>query len=46
LHKTGRSVVSFDSSGTCFAVASATNVIKLYDIRSFDKVIVVMDEAA
>jgi COMPASS component SWD2 len=37
LHKTGRSVVSFDSSGTCFAVASATNVIKLYDIRSFDK---------
>ena len=46
LHKTGRSVVSFDPTGTCFAVASATNTIKLYDIRSFDKVRVLVNEAS
>jgi len=37
LRRRGRSCVSFDPQGLIFAVATAVNVIKLYDLRSYDK---------
>lgn len=37
IRKTGRLAVAFDPEGIVFAVACATNTIKLYDLRTFDK---------
>eukprot|EP01118_Nematostelium_gracile_P020535 TRINITY_DN9983_c0_g1_i1.p1 TRINITY_DN9983_c0_g1~~TRINITY_DN9983_c0_g1_i1.p1 ORF type:complete len:354 (-),score=88.68 TRINITY_DN9983_c0_g1_i1:5-961(-) len=37
LRRKGRPCVSFDPAGLIFAVATAINVVKLYDLRSFDK---------
>lgn len=37
MRKRGRPCVSFDPQGLIFAVATATNVIKLYDLRYYDK---------
>jgi len=37
LRRKGRPCVSFDPKGLIFAVATATNVVKLYDLRSYDK---------
>jgi COMPASS component SWD2 len=36
LRRRGRPCVSFDPQGLIFSVATATNVIKLYDLRSYD----------
>jgi COMPASS component SWD2 len=37
LYKQGKVSLSFDPSGNAFAIASSSNKICLYDIRSFDK---------
>jgi len=37
LRRKGRPCVSFDPQGLIFAVATAVNIVKLYDLRSYDK---------
>jgi len=37
LRRKGRPTVAFDPQGMVFAVASAINTVKLFDIRSYDK---------
>jgi len=37
LRRKGRPTVSFDPQGVIFAVATGTNMVKLYDLRSYDK---------
>ncbi len=37
LRRKGRPAVAFDPQGVIFAVATAVNVVKLYDLRSYDK---------
>ena len=38
MHLTGRPVASFDPEGLIFAVGIESKLVKLYDLRSFDKV--------
>lgn len=38
MHANGRALASFDPDGLIFAVAIDSQQIKLYDVRSFDKV--------
>lgn len=38
MHLPGRPVVSFDPEGLIFAVGVNSECVKLYDLRSFDKV--------
>jgi len=37
LRRKGRPAVAFDPQGVIFAVATEVNVVKLYDLRSYDK---------
>ena len=38
MHLSGRPVASFDPEGLIFAVGVESKMVKLYDLRSFDKV--------
>ena len=38
MHLSGRPVASFDPEGLIFAVGVESKLVKLYDLRSFDKV--------
>ena len=38
MHLSGRPVASFDPEGLIFAVGIESKMVKLYDLRSFDKV--------
>ena len=38
MHLSGRPVASFDPEGLIFAVGIESKLVKLYDLRSFDKV--------
>ena len=40
MHVSGRPVGSFDNEGLIFAAGVDAEVIRLYDLRSFDKVFV------
>jgi COMPASS component SWD2 len=37
MHRKGRSVVAFDPQGLIFGVAAESNLVKLFDVRSYDK---------
>lgn len=39
MHVNGRPVAAFDPEGLIFAAGVDSEMIKLYDLRSFDKVI-------
>ena len=41
MHLSGRPVASFDPEGLIFAVGIESKLVKLYDLRSFDKVNIV-----
>lgn len=41
MHLAGRPVASFDPEGLIFSVGIESKMVKLYDLRSFDKVGVV-----
>jgi WD40 repeat protein len=38
IRRTGRASVAYDAQGLIFAVATSNNAVKLYDLRSFEKV--------
>ena len=38
MHLTGKPVASFDPEGLIFSVGLESKMVKLYDLRSFDKV--------
>ena len=38
MHLTGKPVASFDPEGLIFSVGVESKMVKLYDLRSFDKV--------
>ena len=38
MHLSGRPVASFDPEGLIFSVGIESKMVKLYDLRSFDKV--------
>ncbi len=40
MHLQGKPVCSFDPEGLIFAAGVNSEMVKLYDLRSFDKVIV------
>ena len=40
MHLTGRPVAAFDPEGLIFGAGVNSECVKLYDLRSFDKVIV------
>ena len=39
MHVSGRPVASFDPEGLIFAAGVDADIVRLYDLRSFDKVI-------
>lgn len=40
MHVNGRPVAAFDPEGLIFAAGVDSEMVKLYDLRSFDKVII------
>lgn len=40
MHLTGKPVAAFDPEGLIFAAGVSSEVVKLYDLRSFDKVLI------
>lgn len=42
MHLQGKPVCSFDPEGLIFAAGVNSEMVKLYDLRSFDKVIVLI----
>jgi COMPASS component SWD2 len=38
IRRTGQASVAYDAQGLIFAVATSNNAVKLYDLRSFEKV--------